>query len=233
MPNEAPKPPEMLQDRLIWYRLTDCLNGKKQIKSTKKEIKKSMKTLLVLTLVAVLCMVVCAAYADGKSSLSATVFVQVDPTVSIAEPDNPVLVNGGHVTNEIEVDVPFRVEANQQELKFKLEASDLFLAGDPTTKVPAILVDVADIEVTHGSVKLPKDNDYTFADRTTGDPIDGFPTFVGKSEVSGKCFIPFVSSQNGKWDQRIDANVSWKEIETALTGQYVGKVRLTASLLDN
>ena len=153
------------------------------------------------------------------------VFLTVEPDVAVGATSVDTIDAGSIQRGEVEVTIPFRVDANQESLSLYVTASPLFKGDDPSNNdvSPIDLCGWVEIYPTNASPMAGGSNRST----PVGDDfIDAFPALVFES-------IDFESSQNGHFSQDVDVIVCWNQDEFEKpVGEYSGLVKLTAVLFD-
>ena len=178
--------------------------------------------LFIITLVS-FGMAVTPAYADLSASAVVTVYATVPPAVAVVS-RTPVVSIGNIQVGSFSGDVTFGISANMQRVNFILEASDLYLAGDPVNVfVPPIPLDKSKaIQITpqFGNRVGGQGNQASWDSGTT--VMDGFP-------MSKTVSVAFESPQIGKYSQDVVFRVFYIQSDPIKPlGGYSGKVRLTA-----
>jgi hypothetical protein len=165
------------------------------------------------------------AFADPTSEATADVFIDIDPNIAIT-PMFPYIDMGTWQTGEFTGTIPFRVDANTEQVKFAACASNLYKGDDPD----AGLVPPIDIYLSAGV--------YLYAEM--GNPIGGDDhnvSYVGEYDVDGfpgwiTEEVIFESAQPGHFSQQMDMVVTWTQPDPEKPmGQYSGKVRLMAMVV--
>lgn len=165
--------------------------------------------------------------ADETNSAVATVVATVNPNVSVGTITSVVNPPTGIQTGDFCADIIFRVDANTQMVQLCVDASGLWKGDDPLgTEVLPIPVNLS-----AGAVITP----------TNANPIDGgtnvaqfngSPTTIGNYPASASECITFESSQNNHFSQDVTVRVCYTQDDPEKpTGQYSGKVRLTAAVV--
>lgn len=182
------------------------------------------------------------ASADTSGSRTKKVFATVDPNVGFGEPseagsgsttpdplgDPSSIVDLGSVqTGEIVGLVSFYVTANMEQIGLYATATPLFKGDDPnnTDVAPIPLNEIFGVKIAPRS----------------GNPLNSgskIAAFTGDTTLAGNWparvseTIGFESSQNNQFCQWVDVTVKWSQDDPQKpTGQYSGKVRLTAVVL--
>jgi hypothetical protein len=186
-----------------------------------------MKSILVLLGVA---MLAAAGYASADYSGEAVTscFVNVDPNITLFPLDDNVDM-GIIQVGEIPGYIPWRVDANTQNVAFWGAASYLFKGGDYSDpSVPPVM--------------LWDDPEYygVFIDVPDGGPVgdeDNFLAFINATEIEGFPGMEseqaeFESSQFGHFSQDILMTVWWFQDDPEKPmGEYKGKARLSAMVV--
>ena len=187
-----------------------------------------MRRIGLLVLVAAL--LATPSLADTMGSITKHVYIDVEPNVTVGAlgSDNHTSSGGlGIQTGEFDITVPFRIDANKEQVAIQIEATPLWKGDDPFNN------EVAPIELCdYSAVEIDPEN---------ANPIqggDGFPSPTeGGSIINGSRSqrfeaIIFESSQNGHFSQDVDVTVCWDQRDPELpTGEYSGWVKLTAMLI--
>ncbi len=164
-------------------------------------------------------------FADLSSSMVANVYVVVAPNVAIAPLGSYISADSiQHGT--FSTDVTFRIDANQEAVQLSAAASPLFKGDDPTNNdvAPIPLDEAAGIRIKPTNAN-PFAGGSNVAQYSTATDIEGFPGLQTNS-------ITFESSQNGHFSQNVTLTVWWNQDDHEKpTGEYSGKVRLSALLL--
>ncbi|MBL7218523.1 MAG: hypothetical protein ISS69_00275 [Phycisphaerae bacterium] len=188
-----------------------------------------MKKLFLLLVVGVMLTgMVVVVRGDTEGSASAHVFVKVDPNVGVQA--STAIVNAGTVqTGDFTATIDFRVDANLQVVTLYAAASPLFKGDDPLgTEVQPIPLNVtAGIEIDPDNANPLGGGSQVAAFLIGGatEDIDGFPGVPTEQ-------ITFESSQNNHFSQNVRLTVTWNQDDPEKpTGEYSGKVKLTALLL--
>lgn len=177
-------------------------------------------------LAAIACFALSAqAFADETSEATAEVYVQVNPNVTLAALDE--FVDLGTVqTGVFQGHIPWRVDANTQNVLFWAAASPLFKGDDPTApSIPPIAIDEpSGIQITIPDGGPVRGEDEYLA-YTGGTAIEAFPALETES-------VEYESSQVGHMSQDIDMYVWWNQDDPEKPiGEYSGMVRLSAMIV--
>jgi hypothetical protein len=172
------------------------------------------------------CLVIAApAFADESGNATAHVFVQVNPNVSLA-PLDPWVDLGTVQTGVFQGFIPWRVDANTQNVQFWAAASNLYKADDPTDPtvdpIPVYLSNGIQIHIPDGG---PVGQEDEYLGYVGGTDIDGYPGYETEA-------IEYESSQSGHMSQDIDMYVWWDQTDSEKPmGEYSGMVRLSAMIV--
>jgi hypothetical protein len=136
-------------------------------------------------------------------------------------------VDAGTVqTGEFCATITFRVDANLQQVCLLVEASPLYKGDDPNgEEVPPIPLDLS------SGVEISPTNAYPLGGR---DKIASYleDSMIGNFPAKKTESICYESSQNNHFSQDVLVTVCWNQDDPEKpTGEYSGKVRLTALLL--
>lgn len=165
---------------------------------------------------------------DGAAEASCHVYVDVDPNIAV-NTMLPVVDLGSVQVGEIHGTIPFRVDANTEQVRIWLAASRLYKGGD------SLNGDVDPITfswITEGCEIFPVsasptgggDNHVDYVGPVP-EGIDGFPAFSTTA-------IVFESAQNGHFSQEVDAVVHWYQNDPEKPmGEYSGRVRMLAEVV--
>jgi len=169
--------------------------------------------------------VVAPALADETADATSHVFVQVNPNVSLA-PLNPHVDLGTIQTGVFQGYIPWRIDANTEDVQFWAAASNLYKGDDPSAPevppIPVYLSSGIQIHIPHGN---PVGNQDEYLGYLGGTDINGFPGYETEQ-------IEYESSQNGHMSQDIDMYVWWdQEDPEKPLGEYSGYVRLSAMVV--
>ena len=169
-------------------------------------------------------------YGGGRQdSIAKHVYVNVDPNVTVGTlgSDHHTTAGGlGVQTGEFDIVVPFRIDANKEQVAIQVEVTPLWKGNDPHG------TEVEPIELC--------DRDAVEIDPENANPIQGADAFpdpvFGGQEIYGSPSqrfeaIVFESSQAGHFSQDVDVTLCWDQRDPELpTGEYSGWVKLTAML---
>ena len=184
------------------------------------------KLLTVLSMVALLSIVGVASYADTSGDAEATVYVKVDPNVSVGA-NTPIVSAGTVQTGDFSATIEFRIDANMQFVNIYVEASQLYKGDDPTEPtVPPIPLNLSEGVTIAPTDANPVDGGSNVATYVgPGSPVGDYPTELTET-------ITFESSQNNHFSQDVLVTVTWNQDDPEKpTGQYSGKVRMTVLVL--
>jgi len=168
------------------------------------------------------------ASADTLSSAVASVFVQVVPAIAVLS-TSPNVDLGAIQTGRFPAQLTWLVSANQEQVRFFLEASALFKGDDPVTtgvpKIPVLTSVPAAITAQFGNqVANSANNGANIANwlAGAGANIGNYPTVVTET-------VAYESSQVGDFSQAVTTVVTYSNTNFQQPmGQYSGKIRLTA-----
>jgi hypothetical protein len=185
-----------------------------------------MKKLLILTVVLLFVSTMFAAEPTPTSArATSSVYIQVAPAIAVSSA-TPLVDLGSIMSGMFSATLTWRVDANQEAVQFFLEASDLYKGDNPLdgTVAPIALNTFmkAGIIAEAGNEMNAGDNQAAWV--SVGDNIGSYPT--KKTET-----VSYESSQNGHFSQNITSTIFYIQPNPEQpTGQYSGKVRLTAIL---
>ena len=154
------------------------------------------------------------------------VYVDVNPNIAV----NTMLPSvdlGSVQVGEIHGVIPFRIDANTEQVRIWLALSRLYKGDEPGgTEVGPILfswlTQGCEIYAESGSPIGGADN---HVDYITPVEIDGFPTFSTTALV-------FESAQNNHFSQQVDAIIHWYQDDPEKPmGQYSGRVKMLAEVV--
>jgi hypothetical protein len=154
------------------------------------------------------------------------VYVDVNPNIAV-NAMYPTFDLGGIQVGEIHGIVPFRIDANTEQVRIWLAASRLYKGDQPDgTEVDPILfswlTQGCEIYAESASPTGGADN---HVDYITPMEIDGFPAFSTTALV-------FESAQNNHFSQGVDAVVHWYQNDPEKPmGQYSGRVKMLAEVV--
>jgi hypothetical protein len=182
---------------------------------------------------AFLLLVVPAATCSGDEGLppdggfaACHVFVDVDPNIAIM-PLGPVIDMGSIQTGVFTGTIPFRIDANTEQVRI-WTAATLLWKGDvhgPLSEIPPIGFERnsgVEIYAETGSPVGGADNRAEFIGSY---PIGDYPGYQTER-------IVFESSQNGHFSQRVDMVVHWDQTDPEKPmGEYSGKVKMLAEVV--
>jgi hypothetical protein len=183
-----------------------------------------MRTKITLFIAALLLLGAASLHADPTGSAVATVVATVDPNIAvgtITSVVSPPNVQMGDFTAEI----VFRVDANTQKVKMSIEATGLYkgaVVGGEVPPIPLNLLEGALIEPTDAT---PLGG---------GDPIAPYvgDTMIEEFPAKQTAEITFESGQNNHFSQDVIVTITWNQDDPEKpTGEYTGKVRLTAMVV--
>lgn len=165
------------------------------------------------------------ALADETGEAFAHVYVEVNPNVSVSAL-NPSVDLGTIQTGVFQGLIPWRVDANTQNVQFWAAASGLYKGDDYTDpETPPIPLDTASgirIHIPDGNPVRGQDE---YLDYVGDTEIEGWPG----SETEA---VEYESSQVGRLSQDIDMYVWWNQDDPEKPiGEYSGMVRLNAMIV--
>lgn len=184
-----------------------------------------MKKLVVL--VFALFLISAAAVAQSPTANGvASVYVTVTPTVSVTAPGTLDL--GSITTGNFSASLVWVVGANQQFVRFFIEASDLYKADNPAdTTVSPILLNTSSRAVLTAQFG----NETNAGDNKAGWLTHGGGAAVGAYPTTATEIVTYESSQNGHFSQNVTTQIFYTQPDAEQpTGQYSGKVRFTVLL---
>lgn len=162
------------------------------------------------------------ASADETASATAGVYVTVNPNISLFPLE--ANVNMGTIqTGSFTGTIPWRIDANTQNVRFFAAASYLYKGDDPNNPaVPPILLNVPYgivFTIEHGNPIGGQDHILAYQGATV---IDGYP---GLETITKE----YESSDPGHMSQEGQMVVMWDQPDNEKPmGEYSGKVRLSA-----
>lgn len=168
------------------------------------------------------------ANADPMNSAVAHVYVDVDPNIAVMALD-PYVDMGSIQTGEFEGEIPFRVDANTEQVRLSAGASHLFkgnVPGDPDSVLVDPIMLCTDPEkygiFITAELANPIEGADNFAAFTQPLDIDGFPG-MGTDDIT------FESAQPGHFSQGVSLTVCWDQDDPEKPmGEYSGAVELFA-----
>ncbi|MCK4546558.1 MAG: hypothetical protein KAW17_03865 [Candidatus Eisenbacteria sp.] len=183
------------------------------------------RTLVMMCLASLILASASFAVADPSGDATVPVFIVIDPNIAIV-PLNPYVDMGTWQTGEFTGIIPFRVDANTEQVKFSVAASHLYKGGiwEAPTVAPILVYEEDGIAISAelGNPTGGDDHIVTFLSDTD---IDGFPARLTEE-------VTFESSQAGHFSQNVELTVGWTQPDPEKPmGQYDGKVRLFASVV--
>ena len=176
------------------------------------------------TLLCILPLLTSLAYGEPRASATAKVFVNVRHHLAVA---SSAVANAGTIdSGRFSATIHFRLDANVQALSLHVEATDLYKGDDPTlgevAPIPLDLVRGVTISPRSASPVNGAGNIATYVDDSM---IGDFPARKTRK-------IRFESGQADRFGQDVAVMVTWNQDDPGKpTGQYSGRVRLTALLL--
>lgn len=165
------------------------------------------------------------AMADLTNNASHKVYVKVSPNIAIA-PIGPDVDMASIQTGKFIGYVPFRIDANTQNIMVWGFASYLYKGGDPSDPTtPPITLDLnygIHFDVANGGPVGGEDN---ILDYTTTALVSGF-TGHETSQTE------YEASTAGHFSQNTVMSVQWDQVDPEKpTGDYIGVVRLSAMVV--
>jgi hypothetical protein len=151
--------------------------------------------------------------------------VRVDPTLLVGETNQGTSL-GRIGMGEVCGTLQWRIDANQENVRFTVGASDLWKGGDPrqpgARPIPLLREGGVEMDVEYGGPIRGQDRYARFTGQTTQ---GGFPMFVTES-------ITFTSSQAGRFSQYVTTSLCWNQSDPEKPkGQYSGIVYLWVVVL--
>ena len=184
-----------------------------------------MKKFAILISLLLIAAFTSAVHADESATAVNGVYVIVDPNISMSA--GASVFAGTVQTGEIDAEVTFRIDANEQEVEFIARVTDLWKGDDSGSEVLPIPVDES------AGVQITAQN---------GNPLAGGSSTVfytgSPGEVSGMPALetaPLViqSSQDGHFSQNVFVMAHWIQSDPEKTiGEYSGFIELQANLGD-
>ncbi len=164
-------------------------------------------------------------HAAMRASAEATVIVTVVPTITVVS-KTAVASAGVAVptqTNDFHIDIAWSIGSNLDEVKFTLEASDLFKGDNPldtsVTPIPLNIGRPAEIVLQSGSKVDGNNNEAAWKGR--GNNIGNYPTQTTET-------VTCRSSDRGRFSQDVVTKIWYTQSQPDKpTGNYSGRVRLT------
>jgi hypothetical protein len=163
-----------------------------------------------------------AAEADLTGSATAHVFVNVNSNVGV-QASTPVVDAGTVQTGDFTATATFAIQANEEQLKLTVDASNLFKGDDPNSTVTPI-----SLKLSEGAIVTPSSANPVAGGSTKlnfvgpGPAVNGFPTQATEVRT-------YESSQNGIWSQSVAVKVTYNQPDPLKPqGEYSGVIRLTA-----
>jgi hypothetical protein len=188
-----------------------------------------MRTLTILAIAGLLLGSAGLAYADLEDNATCHVYVDVNANIGVM-PIDPHFDLGGIQTGIFSGIIPFRVDANTEQVMLSAAATHLYKGDDPDSlwvdpielymgfdefENPAGI----DIIPEHGS---PIGDHSVRCAYTQGYALDGF---IGMQTES----VIFESAQNNHFSQTVDLVVTWDQVDPEKPmGEYSGFVALFA-----
>ena len=167
------------------------------------------------------------AFADPESDAVCHVFVEVDPNIGVLAMA-PYIDLGSVQTGLFSGIIPFRVDANTEQVRISAACSNLYKGDDPDTViVPPIPVYDPPEDPLFGISIVPTMGNPTgghthMAAFTQATTVDGFPAMLTET-------LTFESAQNNHFSQQVDLTCTWiQEDPEKPMGEYSGKVQMFA-----
>jgi len=163
--------------------------------------------------------------ADPTGTATTPVYVVVDPNISV-QPLAPYVNMGTIQTGTFFGYIPWRIDANTQNIQVWAAASYLYKGDDPTNPtVPPIMLNQTDgikFDIAHGGPVGGDDNILQYINAVV---IDGFPGWeTGMTE--------YESSDPGHLSQDCLMTVAWDQPDHEKPmGEYSGIVRLSSMIV--
>ena len=167
--------------------------------------------------------------ADTMGMVIKHVYVDVEPNVSVGAQGSDHHTTSGGLgiqTGEFDIVVPFRIDANQEQVGIQIEATPLWKGDDPFNNdvEPIGLCDYDAVEIDPDNANPLQGGD------AFPEPVSGGININGSPSQRFETII-FESSQNGHFSQDLDVTVCWDQRDPELpTGEYSGWVKLTAMI---
>jgi len=188
--------------------------------------------------VAMLAVLVFAAptFAQASSFSIIDIFVTISSQISVQPgPElggaNSINLSTPVSQGEFDIVVPFRVDANSQEVFFTVNASNLYKQDDPNSPNFIPLDATKGVVLTSPTGQAgPLNGGSTTLPLASGPSVDGFPTLMTPT-------VEYQSSQAGVFSLEMDVTVWWNTTTNPTlgaqlpAGQYSGIVELTAAIL--
>ena len=165
----------------------------------------------------------------ANSDASCHVFVDVDANIAVGVL-SPYINLGSIQTGEFSGTIPFRVDANTEQVRISAEVTKLYkgdVAPDTTGFVdvdPIIILPYSTVDIIP-YMGNPTGGDDNHAKYNRLAVIDGFKGFGTQS-------IVFESAQNNHFSQQVDLIVWWLQDDPEKPmGEYSGKVKMFAEVV--
>jgi hypothetical protein len=166
--------------------------------------------------------------ADLEAYATAHVLVMVNSNVGV-QASTPIVDAGVVQTGDFTATATFAVQANKEQLRLSVDASDLYKGDDPDNAdvAPIALNDSegATVDPSNANPLGGLDNIHPSLGHNAGPVVDGFPT-------TSFDFKDYESSQNGIWDQSVDVTVAYNQPDPLKPmGEYSGVIRLCCMII--
>ncbi len=168
------------------------------------------------------------AQADLTSSAQTHVYLNIDPNISV-QPIESVIDAGSIQTGDASLPIPFRIDANTEQVKIAVVVTPLFKGNDPLgTEVDPIPVNLSagvDIDPANGNEVGGGDGNAEFIGTQDVSAPEGlFPGQLTETLV-------FESSQDGHFSQDVLVSPTWtNDDDEKPQGEYSGYVVLLAMI---
>lgn len=191
-----------------------------------KKLLLSVVSLLTIGIVAAATVPAENVYADTSGEAEAHVYAIVNPNIAVGV--LTPIVNAGTVQmGDFNAVIGFRVDANKEDVKLSVCASELYKGDDPTnpTVAPIPLNLSAGVPIAPTDAN-PMNGASNVANYSGGScSIGAFPGLATEQ-------IHFESSQNGHFSQDVYVTVTWNQGDPEKPmGEYSGKVKFIAMLV--
>ena len=192
------------------------------------------KSLLVILMALVLTSGV--AFADPQGEATGHVYIKVLPNIAVgvvtANVDlGGVLSGGGIQTGKFAGEVTFRIDANKQDVKIAVGATNLY-KGDSMTQPDGSASPVIPLDVPLG-VEITPANGHKTASADNKVPYNGSGININALDGRGTDLTWFTSSQVGHFSQNVVVKIGWDQSggNEFPEGDYSGWVKLTATVM--
>jgi hypothetical protein len=178
------------------------------------------KSVVLLAFAGLLLFAVGLANADPTDHVWSHVFVKVDPNIALRA--NLGAIDMGAVqTGDFSYDIPFRVDANTQSVKFMAGVSKLFKGDDPLSEVLPIDINLLEGVGMKGAMSNPTGGHAPVAAYAGAETdIEGFPGMETE-------WVTYESSQLGHFSQYFTLTPTWNQPDAEKPmGEYSGNVEL-------